>query len=387
MAKKLARIFHKIVDESRRTGVPEVVLQARSIAVAMVRNRKAASGAHEQASRRKMQSDISITPYLYAIIHWYNFSFPRQKHVLHEKCGLISPSSPVATTEKKGFVLVTALVLLMLLSMLASGVMFSGLVSVQTSQTARDSTMAFYYAETGMHYMAWALNNDAEFDSYAPIVQRTSGVFAEPALPASPAPSTIGDRSELFANLLNPGPTAISDTSGAGTSGQIMYLDNMPVANRALKWPLPTDAGGNQILPVLSNISVSLPRYIKLEIDTNGIITPQIPALPHANPPVAGTDIPNNGAIIWITAGDTIEDAEIYTPLDPNNVNASCEGDGNCPCRTGAPSPPAAPYQPGQSCYITASGVASWVYTYSLVAYSIGYVNGKAFRIVRAVIM
>ncbi len=300
---------------------------------------------------------------------------------------LNGPPTRGAVTEKKGFVLITALVLLMLLSILAAGVMFSGLVSVQTSETARNSTMAFYYAETGIHYMAWALNNDAEFDSYAPIVQRTSGVFAEPALPTSPAPSTVGDRTELFANLLDPGPTAISDTSGGGTTGQVMYFDNTPLAGRTLKWPLPTDAGGNQILPVFTNISFFLPRYIKLEIDTNGNITPQIPALPHANPPVTGTDVPNNGAIVWITAGDTTEDAEIYTPLDPNNVNASCEGDANCPCRTGAPSPPAQPYQPGQSCYITASGVASWVYTYSLVAYSIGYVNGKAFRMVRAVIM
>jgi len=292
-----------------------------------------------------------------------------------------------AAPGEEGFVLVTSLVILALLTILAVGVMFSSLVSQQTSAAARDSTIAFYYAETGFNYIAWTLNNDAEFDSYAPIVQRASGVFAEPALPTSPAPSTVGDRTELFANLLDPGPTAISDTLAAGTSGQVMYLDNMLIVNRTLQWPLPTDAGGNPILPVFSNISVSLPRYIKLEIDLNGLLTPTIPALPHANPPVAGVDVPNNGAIVWVTAGDATEDAKIFTPLDPNNVNASCEADGNCPCRTGAPSPPVQPYQPGQSCYITASGVASWVYTYGLVAYSIGYVNGKAFRMIRAVIM
>jgi len=266
-----------------------------------------------------------------------------------------------ANTER-GFVLATSLIMLMLLTMLSIGVMYSGIVSQRTSAIARDTTEAFYFAETGINYMAWALNNDAEFDSYAPIVKRASGVFAEPALPTTPAAATVGDRFELYTNLLTPGPTTISDT-GSGTTGQIMYFDNSAVAGRTVRWPLLT-AGGNKILPVFSNISTSLPRYIKLEIDLNGTITPVIPALPHADPPVAGTDVPNNGVIVWITAGDTNEDAEIQ-PI------------ANCP---GAVA--------GQSCYKGATAAnPTAVNIYSIVAYAIGYVDGRPMRMLRAVIM
>lgn len=300
-----------------------------------------------------------------------------------------------SSAKEEGFVLATSLVILLLLTMLSIGVMYSGSVSQQTSTIARDSTEAFYYAETGINYMGWALNNDAEFDSYpgTTVVKRASGTFAEPALPASPTASTVGDRYELFANMLDPGPTAISDSSAAGTSGQIMYFDNRSIFDgagaevRSVRWPLPTDGSGNAILPVFANISVSLPRYIKLEIDTNGNITPTIPALPHASPPVAGVDVPNNGAIVWVTAGNETEDAYIYTPTDINNVNASCEADINCPCRTGASPAPAVPYQAGQTCYVPVSGTPSWEYSFNVVAYAIGYVDGKAVRMIRAVIM
>jgi len=297
-------------------------------------------------------------------------------------CNLTSVSAEDTgkKTEKKagekGFVLVTSLVLLSLLTLLAVGVMYSGNISQQTSASARDSTEAFYYAETGIHYMAWALNNDAEFDGSSTVVKLTGGF--PPLLQPSNAAS-VGDRTELFYDLSNPGPTATSDTSSAGTKGQLMYFDNTPLGNRAVCWPANSSCDPNASSPVFSGINVKLPRYIMLEIGMDGnippkpIITPTIPALltttgPPYHGTVVGTDVPNNGVIVWITAGNASEDAEIPS-LDACTAN---------------PAPAS-----GQSCYLraTAGTTQTAKSTYGIVAYAIGYVNGKARRMLRAVIM
>ena len=266
--------------------------------------------------------------------------------------------------DEEGFVLATSLLLLMLLTMLAAGVFYSANVSQQTSAMARDNTEAFYYAETGINYIAWALKNDAEFDSYAPVVKRSTGVFTEASLPPGAVPAlTVGDRYELFANLSDPGPTAISDTSNAGTTGQVMYFDNTPLASRAVCWGGGPGCQSSAGTPVFDGINKKLPRYIKLNIDTSGNITPTIPALPHGAK--IGTDIPKDGAIVWITAGDAKEDAVIpfSTKCNPAPVN-------------------------GQLCYQGASAASPTVVnSYNIVAYAIGYVNGRALRILRAVVM
>jgi len=276
-------------------------------------------------------------------------------------------------TKEEGFVLATSLVLLMLLTLLAVGVFYSANVSQQTSAAARDSTEAFYYAETGINYIAWALNNDAEFDSFPTgIVERSpsnGGVFAEAKLPSGAAVAkTVGDRYELFANLSKPGPTAISDTSFAGTTGQVMYFDNTPLASRVVCWGGSPGCQSNAGTPVFDGINKKLPRYIKLEIDTSGKITPTIPALltttgPPFHGTAVGTDVPDNGAIVWITAGNATEDAQILPLSACPNIN------------------------PGESCYQGASTPEKHVPLYGIVAYAIGYVHGRALRMIRAVIM
>ena len=274
--------------------------------------------------------------------------------------------------KEEGFVLATSLLLLMLLTMLAVSVFYSANVSQQTSAAARDDTEAFYYAETGINYIAWALKNDAEFDSYAPIVKRSTGVFAEPSLPTGVAAlATVGDRYELFGDLPDPGPTAISDTSFAGRSGQVMYFDNTPLASRVVCWGGSPGCKSNAGIPIFDGINKKLPRYIMLEVDKDetipptGKITLAIPALPHGT--VIGTDIPKNGFIVWITAGDAKEDAVIPSL-------AKC---------TANPPP-----THGQSCYQGASSVSQTaVNSYNIVAYAIGYTNGKALRLIRAVVM
>jgi len=270
---------------------------------------------------------------------------------------------------ERGFVLPTALVILSLLSLMAIAMYFTGRASVQVSSGAQHSTEGHYFAETAVNYMIWAMRNDAEFDSFD---YGAGALFTEPASPANAA--SVGDWTELMENLSDPGPTAISDSSAAGSSGQLMYFDNTTLSSRTLVWPLPT-SGGNTVYPTMYNISASLPRYIRLDIDSAGNVTPAIPALPHAATPVIGTDVPDNGAIAWLTAGNSAEDFELDTTLaaciaadpTPPTGSVACASTGEWLSPTG-----------------TIPGTVADGTLHGIVVYAIGYVGGRPSSIIRA---
>ncbi|PIW51483.1 MAG: hypothetical protein COW18_00700 [Zetaproteobacteria bacterium CG12_big_fil_rev_8_21_14_0_65_54_13] len=296
---------------------------------------------------------------------------------------------------QRGFVLVTSLVMLGLLTLMSLAMFYSGRIATQTSSTAQSSTEAYYYAETAVHYISWALANDAEFDNHTYTGTYVAAAFGEPLTPAAAA--SVGDYNELLGYLWTPGPTAISDTLPAGTAGQLMYFDNSPMGGRHLCLQ---DASlfnncvdvtvdpSTRVEPSMNKISAQLPRYIRLDIAADGSITPTIPSLPHHATPVVGQDIPANGAIIWLAAGDpnnANHDVEIY-PLDPANAYGgtaatACVGGTlpNCPCDS--VNDPA--FATAQACDAN-SGL--WLSTYNIVAYAVGYVNGKPSHMLRAVI-
>ena len=242
--------------------------------------------------------------------------------------------------RSEGFVLVTVLVLLALLTVLGVGMFMSSIATQQDSAAASRAAQARYYAETAIEYMRWAWANDADFDS---------AITHVGDLP------WLGDREEWARNTKNPGPTTIG-----GTGGQVMYFDNSPLAGRAIKWPLPVVGGVTQY-PVLHHISVNLPRYVKLDIASDGGVSTSMPGMPHQNPPVAGTDIPRNGAVLWLTAGDEKNDFE----LDPTST--ACGG-----AWIGA----------GKGCIVATGAVA----TYHVIVYALGYVDGRPLSLVRALI-
>jgi len=306
---------------------------------------------------------------------------------------------------ERGFVLATSLILLSLLTMFSVAMYFSGRSAMQTSSSAQQSTQAFYYAETAIQYITWALKNDAEFDSY----EYTTGtsLFPEPNYPATPNPAW-GDYSELTNYMWNPGPTGVAGASAVDTlsttytAGQVLYFDNSPLGDRyicledAATFSNCIDvtlAPSARFEPVMYNISTKLPRYIKLEISAAGVVTPSIPALPHADPPVAGVDIPNNGAVAWITAAGSIDnpagssvnhDLEIF-PLDVAGVYggtapSACAGGTlpSCPCDAAD-----ADFGTAQACD---ANTGSWLTSFGITVYAIGYVNGKPTHMVRAVI-
>jgi hypothetical protein len=301
---------------------------------------------------------------------------------------------------ERGFVLVTSLIMLSLLTLFSVAMYFAGRSAIQTSGSAQQSTEAYYYAETAIQYVAWALRNDAEFDSYE---YTGTSLFPEPNYPVTPN-SSWGDYSELTSYLWNPGPTGVAGASAVDTlsttytTGQVLYFDNSPLGNRyiclqdAATFSNCIDvtlAPSARFEPVMYHISTNLPRYIKLEISAAGVVTPSIPALPHANPPVVGVDVPDNGAVVWITAASNSNvnhDQEIF-PLDPasaysGTAPSACAGGTlpSCPCDVAN----TAGYATAQACD---TNTGSWLSSFGIAAYAIGYVNGKPTHMVRAVIM
>lgn len=337
---------------------------------------------------------------------------------------------------QQGFVLVTALIMLSLLTLMSLAMFYTSRSSTQTSSTAQSTTEAYYYAETAIHYISWALANDAEFDNFTYSGAYQAAPFGEPNVPANVA--TIGDFNELRSYLWDPGPIGQAGSNGVDTngsvytSGQLTYFDNSPLGQRYVCMQNAanfsncidvTVAPASRVAPTMEQISIQLPRYIKLEITSTGTVTPSIPSLPHRDPPVTGEDIPRNGAIVWLTAVDANnpdKDIEIF-PLDPANafggtLPEQCATLGACPCKAPATLDPLNPYQPNPadpqySFFMTAQAcnahplqsddpaspnflattdpnyVSPWLSTYGVAAYAIGYVNGKPSKLLRAVIM
>ena len=328
--------------------------------------------------------------------------------------------------SEKGFVLATSLVMLLLLTMLSIAVYFSTQISQKTSASAESTTEAFYYAETAINYVTWAIiHNDAEFDGYTyPQAVKATGefTFAEPEVRPSFDPYAVGDAEEFKINMGNPGgdDAVIGSFDGKQNHyGDIMYYDNSPLASRFYAWDSTTPPAS----PVFFEISKKLPRYIRLDIDAYGNITPAMPpydaALPHHGTTI-GLDIPRNGAVVWLTGGDKDKDIHLYpvdfyaaTLLDfytnPAVAGAFHNASGSLKFPadyTGKPYFFAAPEYPDYPLpcsvadyYAQVSGgnskivacdatTGTWLNRedYRLIAYAIGYVNGKARKMIRAVL-
>ncbi|MDX8405286.1 MAG: hypothetical protein R8K50_03955 [Mariprofundus sp.] len=311
---------------------------------------------------------------------------------------------------ERGFVLVTSLIMLSLLTLLSMAMYFSGRIATQSSRSVQTTTEAYYFAETAVNYMTWALINDAEFDSHVNKGTYIHRAFPEPAIPTNAV--TVGDYNELRGNLFNPGPTLINSDAGYGIIGQVKYFDNSPMDARAICFEDATVFGnctdvtispGERKQPTLYHISTKLPRYIKLDIKEDGTITSSIPQLPHQNPPVVGQDIPFNGAVVWLTAGDVdpalTRDIEIYPVNDKENKllrGTACTAGQMInpklvtPVTTVCPCPAVVT---GQACDAHAkgnayanTGMGAWVNQYDIVIYAIGYVNGRPSHMLRSVV-
>ncbi len=318
--------------------------------------------------------------------------------------------------NERGFVLATSLVLLLLMGMLTAAVFVSVESSQKSSMASESSTQAFYYAETAANYMAWALYNDADFDSYVyPSRVKLTGEFSfnEPAARSVRVgmnpddtlvnPVASGDYKEWRANrgnpsgdqrVVKPDGTYVQYLLGKDVFGQLMYYDNDLLNRRALSLrsgQLYTFGTPKSDVDSLYKVHKQLPRYIMLSIDESGNITPSLPpynnALPH-HTDVMGVDYPENGALVWLTGGGRQDDLQIdpvdhyFAPVltvtggvvtyDPNGVYT-----GTIACN------PTLALDTSIAC----SSTGLWLTDadYGLVIYALGYVRGRAQKLIRVV--
>jgi len=243
-------------------------------------------------------------------------------------------------TSEQGFILATSLVMLVLLTMLSIATYYGTIISQQTSASAQESTQSFYYAETGLNYVAWALKNDAEFDGYS-YPGRSLVPSYEPYSRQDRYGTVtlnafvVGDRREWEANKGNPSNQQSIELVFNGLSapydsytGQLGYFDNRDIYSRpvSLLGAVGTVSDiysfGQPISPLFHDIYAQLSGYIRLDIDAYGQITPSFsPYGQHGNNThlcngQLVADVPCNGAIVWLTAGDPYTDHVLY-PIDP----------------------------------------------------------------------
>jgi len=183
--------------------------------------------------------------------------------------------------QERGFVLITTLVVLMILTIMAIGLYFRSAVNQQTSVSDRDATKAYYMAETALNYMAWALHSDPD----------NAATDNDANLDGDTAPAT-GDRTELVDP--NMGPTAVG------------YFDTSAPAGRAINF---SDANNP---PPLTLSTLAAPAHVTLNITTNDAAN-SVSITPAWS---GGTGTPTkDGAIAWLTAA-VLDEANPANEID-----------------------------------------------------------------------
>ena len=245
--------------------------------------------------------------------------------------------------REQGFILISSLIIMGLMLVLSIGLWYRSAINQQVSASGQKSTQAFYYAESAINYVAWALasGNDAELDGSD---TKDGGTDL---MPGATNANTVGDWTELVGDTFRPGPTTLG-----GTDGQLAYFDNRPTANRnGFVFDSSDPAALNPDLSAMITSS-QMPSHLVLNIDTSGNIT-----LP--SPSYSTTSIPTNGAVAWLTAVDsTGGDVQ----LDPDA--------GSCTTTT----------------WPVACISGAQVESYNIAVYAVAYVDGTPLRFLRAVI-
>jgi type II secretory pathway pseudopilin PulG len=212
--------------------------------------------------------------------------------------------------DERGFVLVTSLVILMILTIMLVGLYLRGKVNQDTSISERDSTQAFYLAEAGLNYLTWALYTDPDFPS------KDNNVDLDG--------DGVADNSEI--------ETTPNQAGNPPTSNTLGYFD----INNTINYD-PTS-------PTSVNLStLTLPKHVALDITvtkpSNAVaVTPEAFG--------SGTALPSgNGAVVWLVPA--VMDTSGVAPLSEKDTSNTSND-------------------------------------YAVYAYSIGYVNGKPLRMLRA---
>jgi len=183
--------------------------------------------------------------------------------------------------KEQGFVLITALVVLLILTILSVGLYYRSVVNQQTSVSDRDATKAYYLAEAGLNYIAWAL-------------------YTDPSNSASNNTSNLDGDSPAVADNLE-----IQTDADQLSNNTLGYFD---IANTIGYDP------SAPVTPTLS--SLAIPAHVALDITTNGSAV-SVSAISW------GTGIAEpsgDGAVVWVTSA-VRDDANPINEVDTTDTS------------------------------------------------------------------
>ena len=176
--------------------------------------------------------------------------------------------------KDRGFVLITTLVILMILTILLLGLYFRGKVNIDTSMSSRDNTKGYYLAEAGLNYLIWAL-------------------YIDPNNPAADNNMDLDDDGI-------PDNTALLNNPDQYANKTVGYFDTNDTI------------GYNPQSPITVNLAtLAIPAHVALNITLNANNQASVSPVTFGT----GTALPtDNGAVVWITSA--VDDPTGTFPLN-----------------------------------------------------------------------
>jgi len=194
------------------------------------------------------------------------------------------------TSAETGFVLVTTLVILVILTLMMTGLFYRARANQETSVSDRDFTQGFYLAEAGLNYVTWALYSDPDHS------WQNNDV------------SLDGDSTPDNREILNNPDQVANHTLG--------YFD----INNTMNFNPASPHG-------VALSSLSLPPHVALDITVNANNTPSVVAEPWNN----GASKPSgNGVVVWVVpavldpSGDPMNEKDTASTRSSYDLFAYC---------------------------------------------------------------
>lgn len=187
--------------------------------------------------------------------------------------------------SEKGFVLVTALVILAILTIMMTGLYYRAHANQKTSVSDEHSTQAFYLAEAGLNYIAWALYHDPN-DSWANNDLSLDG-------------DSTPDNNEIYTN------------PDQGANHTLGYFD----ITNAINFDPANPKGINLA-------ALAMPPHVALDITTDAKNNPHIVEKAWNN----GASKPKgNGAVVWLVPAVLNDNADPMQEPDTSSTSKSYE--------------------------------------------------------------
>jgi len=175
---------------------------------------------------------------------------------------------------ERGIALITTLVLIMILTLVSTGLYYRGIANQKSSLSDLQSTQSYYLAESALNYMVWALYSDTGNSSNSNSVDLDGDGKA--------------DRLELLNNVTQ-----------SGNADLLPYMDTRALANRNYLFA----TGGNNSVN-LSTLAANLPTHLRLDLTTDDSTNNVAFTVSTSGTPAG------DGVVVWLTPATTDANAD-----------------------------------------------------------------------------